>query len=547
MKKIFLTALYLFICPLLLLAQHDMNMSSTKEKPIELIEGYGNVNFKVTTSSKKAQDYFNQGLAMTYAFNHGAAISSFKRAAQIDPSLAMAYWGIAYANGININDPVLTPARMRESYKAVKKALSLSKNASKKEKDFINALMSRYSKDSMADQVKLNTAYKNAMEKLYNKYPDDLDAAVLFAESAMDLKPWQLWGNDGRPAEGTLEIEKVLEYVLSVDSNHIGANHFYIHTMEASPTPEKAYRSAVRLKTLAPAAGHLVHMPAHILFRIGDFEGASEANLKAINRDTSFLSRHGYKMPYVMYYYHNIDFLSASRTMEGKYKDAMDASYKVIKGGEPFLKEMPFMDFIYISPVMIMSSFGKWNDLLALPSRDTSLHIASAMQSYGKGLAYASLGNINDAQTELNKFMLEKKKVPADAMVKLSGAYNILNIAMYKLQAKIAQMKNKNEDAVAFLNKAVDEENYLSYDEPPDWFVSIRPFLGAALIRSGKHIEAESIFREDLKKNPKSPWSLFGLAEALKLQGKTDESFKVEAEFSGVWRNADTKLDLKNF
>lgn len=533
-------------------AQQDHNMNADKSgnisNPAVLIPGLGNYHHKVTTKNKQAQKFFDQGLVLIYAFNHNEAIRSFQKAAELDPMCAMAYWGIAYALGPNYNLPADNDQR-KLAYKSMRKAVKHSHHVSQSEKDYIAALSKRYTKDvNSIDQQSLDLAFKNAMKKLHEKYPEDPDAATLYAESLMNLKPWQLWNKDGSPAEGTPEIVSVLESVLKNYPEHPGANHYYIHAVEASNDPGKGLASAKQLKTLVPSAGHLVHMPAHILFRVGDYEGASDANIEAIKSDDIYIKNFNPQGVYpLMYYNHNINFLSVSRMMEGKYSDAVRNANVIAVNVKPMLGQMQMIEGIYANPLFILFSFGKWDEIIAIPEADTSFKLYSALFHFFRGTAYASKGNVTSAKIEKDKFLLFGESVPADALIGLTPASVILHIAEDFLGGKIALAEGDTSSALAMFKSAVEEENMVNYDEPPDWYPSVRLTLGAVLFLTGDYSAAESVFRDDLKKYPHNGRGLFGLLECLKAQDKESEAKIVSDEFNDAWKNAEVTLNISEY
>ncbi|MBK9331497.1 MAG: tetratricopeptide repeat protein [Ignavibacteria bacterium] len=550
--KILFSILILFIFSGILFSQSDHRMENEKNKeedknPAVIIPGLGNYSFKVSTKNKKAQQYFDQGLTLVYSFNHNEASRSFTMAAKLDPDLAMAYWGIAYALGPNINMPADNEQR-KQAYTAINTAIKLSKNSSIKEKDYIYALSKRYAKDvdNVPQSVK-NKEFSYAMKSVMTKYPKDLDAAVIYAESLMNLKPWQYWNEDGTPADGTEEIVSVLESVLKKNPKHPGANHYYIHAVEASNNPGRALPSAEVLKDLIPSAGHLVHMPAHIFFRVGDYSGASQSNIAAINADESYISRYKPEGIYpVMYYNHNINFLSVSKMMEGKYSDAVSAANKIAENVRPFLKDMLMLEGFFANPLLIYISFGKWDEIINIPAPDTSLHLYSAICYYAKALAYAETGNLELTRNSLNEFLHFKSLVPKDAYIGLTPADLILNMMQDIIFAKIALAEDKPENAFKLFEDAVAKENKVNYNEPPDYYPSVRLMLGSALFMNEKYEEAEKVFRDELKKYPHNGRGLFGLKESLTAQGKNSEAAEIEIQFQKAWKDAEVQLSMSN-
>jgi tetratricopeptide (TPR) repeat protein len=548
MKRVAL-ALVLSLVSTTAFSQHQ-HSSPADTKPASLIEGLGEHHHPVSTTNAEAQRFFDQGLAFVYAFNHDEAIRSFKRAAELDPGLAMAHWGVALALGPNINLDI-DAAREKLAYEAIQKAVALAAKAPEHERAYIEALQKRYSNDPKADLKKLEIDYKNAMGELARRYPDDLDAATLYAESAMDLRPWQLWSLDGQPAEGTEEIVAVLESVLKRDPDHIGANHYYIHAVEASRHPEWALPSAQRLKVLAPAAGHLVHMPAHIDIRTGNYEAAARANAYAAEADRDYIKNNGAQGVYpMMYYTHNLHFLSIAHSMQGRLRDAKRAADQLEAHLNPYLDNMPGMipmiDGFMPLPTLTLVRFRLWNDVLKMPAPDKRLAATNALWHFSRGMAYAGTGKIDSAESERNVLRAAAKNIPPGAMYGINTASNILKIAENVLSAKIAFAKNDKNSAIELLKKAVGVEDSLSYTEPSDWIMPVRETLGGVLLLSGNHAEAEKVFRADLEKNLRNGRSLFGLQESLNAQGKKSAAQFVQREFQLAWKNADTQLRIED-
>ncbi|MDT5061416.1 MAG: hypothetical protein QOH63_1875 [Acidobacteriota bacterium] len=546
MKHITLTLAFFLATIPTIFAQNNsgsMNMAG-EDQPATLMSGLGSFHHAVSTTNKEAQRFFDQGFTLVYAFNHEAAVRSFKRAAELDPQMAMAYWGIALALGPNINLDV-DPEREKAAYDAVQKALALAAKAPENERAYINALAKRYSTDPKADLRKLAVDYKNAMGELVKQFPDDLDAATLYAESGMDLRPWQLWMKDGKPAEGTEEIVAVLEAVLRRNPNHIGAIHYYIHAVEASPHPERALAYVAKLPANVPAAGHLVHMPAHIYMRTGDYDNAARSNEVAAKADEAFFKLTGTAGMYpVMYYNHNLHFLAIAYSMEGRFNDAMRAANQLESNVGPHVKEIPMLEGFMTTSTLMLVRFRRFDDILKLPQADPSRPATSAVQHFARGMAYAATGKVEDASNELKAFNETRKAIPAEASFGLNPASSILQIAENVLGARIATAKHDNNAAIVLLRKAVETEDSLAYDEPPAWFLPVRESLGGTLMLNGDYMEAEKVFRADLEKNLHSGRSLFGLMESLKAQHKQQAAALIRKEYESAWKNADVKLDL---
>ena len=545
MKHCLTIAIGLLFCTVVCAQHADIGMKG--DKPAELVSGMGTHHHPVSTTKPEAQKFFDQGFAFVYAFNHDEAIRSFKRAAEIDPELAMAYWGVAYALGPNINLDV-DPEREKAAYEAVQKALSLAAQASEHERGYIEALAKRYSIAPDADLKKLALDYKNAMRELVKRYPDDLDAATLYAESAMDLTPWKFWTADGKPAEGTEEIVSTLESVLRRDPNHIGAIHYYIHAVEASPHPERALAYAPKLPKLMPAAGHLVHMPAHVYQRTGDYYAAALSNREAAKVDEAYIQAHGGESIYpLMYYSHNLHFLAIASATAGRFGDAMDGARRLEAYVGPHVKEMPMLEgFMNVTPLALVQ-FSRWDDILKLPQPDASLVATTALWHFARGIAFSAKGRNADANREYAALFESEKAIPSDASFGLNSAGQILKIAENVLGARVAPMtKTDTKTPIELLRKAVELEDALAYDEPPAWFLPTRQLLGGALLSSGDYTGAEQVFRADLERNKRNGRSLFGLMESLKAQHKDHAAAMVEREFANAWKNADTKLTVPN-
>jgi tetratricopeptide (TPR) repeat protein len=482
---------------------------------------------------------------MIYGFNHEEAVRSFKRAAELDPQMAMAWWGVAYALGPNINYEV-DPDHERSAFDAVQKALALTKDAPANERAYIEALAKRYSNDPKADLKKLAVDYKNAMGELSRKYPDDLDAATLYAESMMDLRPWQLWSADGKPAEGTEEVIAVLESVLKRNPNHPGAIHYYIHAVEASPHPERALAYAPKLPQLMPMAGHLVHMPAHIYERVGDYQSAARSNAEAAAADEAYFKATGMQGYYSMYYAHNLDFLAIANSMQGRYREAIDAANKLADFTRPMIKGMPMFEPILAKPILMWERFHRWDEIMKAPQPDASLPATLAVWHFARAMAFVARGDVGNAESEHKAFMETAKLVPPDSMSSLNPTSKVLAIAADVLGARVAEAKHDYQRALDLFSKGIKDEDSLAYDEPPQWFHPVRELFGGYLLRRGNYVDAEGIFRNDLERNKHSGRSLFGLMESLKAQKKSEAAAAAQKEFESAWKNADTKLSISD-
>jgi tetratricopeptide (TPR) repeat protein len=509
-----------------------------------LLKGLGNYHHPVATRNPEAQRFFDQGLTLLYAFNHDEAARSFRRAAELDPNLAMAWWGVALALGPNYNLPQVDAEQTKSAYAALQKALKLADSAPEHERAYVKALAARYSADPKPDGKKLLEAYAKAMRQLSERYPDDLDAATLAAESAMNLRPWQLWSPGGEPAEGTAALVQTLESVLRRNPDHPGANHYYIHAIEASPYPERALPSAGRLAALVPAAGHLVHMPAHIYARVGDYETAARANEQAIEADRAYLKSSGARGIYpLMYFSHNIHFLAFARAAQGRFNEAKKAADDLVGHVGPHVKDMPMLEGFLPTPTLVLVRFRRWQDVLAIPRPEPNLRISTAIWHFARGMAYAAQGNLEDAAKEREAFLTAREAVPEETMYsQWNMARSVLEVAEGLLGARIAVALKDRDSAIDFLNKAVKAEDALHYGEPPDWLLPVRETLGGVLLQHGDAAEAEKVFRADLERHRQSGRSLFGLAASLKAQKKDYAARMVQLEFQRAWKNAAPQL-----
>jgi tetratricopeptide (TPR) repeat protein len=505
-----------------------------------IFDGLGGLHHPVTTKTNSilSQKFFDQGLTFVYAFNHDEAAASFEQAAQYDPEMAMAYWGIALSLGPNINLPE-DDSRGKEAYAAIMKAKSLEANVSAPERQYIDALAQRYAPDGKINDA-LQLAYANAMREVARQNPDDPDAGTLFAESMMDLHPWQLWTLDGKPADGTPEIVATLEGVLAKYPDHLGANHYYIHAVEASPNPERALPEAQRLPKLAPAAGHIVHMPSHIYFRVGDYDASATANLAAIKVDKIYLRERNPKGVYpMMYVPHNIAFLWASYMMEGDSRGAFQAS-RELDDAVPLdmVRQMPAMEAVTPSRYFTEARFGKWDAILKEPAPPADMTFTTGVWHYARGLAFAAKNRPDDALNEKNKLDAIVASTPPDRIVGFNSENRLLAMGAATLAGAIDSAKGNHDDAIKNLKDAVAIQDALNYEEPPPWYYPVRETLGMELLAAGKPQDAEQVFRDDLKQYPENGWSLEGLALCLHARN-ADEAASVEDRFKKAWSHAD--------
>jgi tetratricopeptide (TPR) repeat protein len=523
--------------------QHEGHGAAAK--PATLMTGLGRLHHPIATRNVEAQKFFDQGLTFVYAFNHDEAIRSFRRAAELDPASPMPHWGIALALGPNINLDV-DPEREAAAYEAAQRAKTLAANAPANERAYVDAVVTRYSNRPDADLKALAVQYKDAMRDLVRAYPSDLDAATLYAESLMDLNPWQLWSTDGKPADGTLEIVSALEGVLKRDPSHIGANHYYIHAVEASRRPDRAGPSAKRLETLVPAAGHLVHMPAHIYMRTGNYRGAVDSNARAAEIDREYITASGADGVYpTMYYNHNLDFLASAAMMTGQYADAKRAADLVVANATPMIAQMAELEPFAAKTVFVLLRFGRWNDILARPAPDATHLLLATVDHYARGIAHAALGRAADAERERAACDQARRKIPDKADWGYNKASAILAVMNASLDAWIARANGDDETAIRSWRDAVAAENRLAYNEPPDWYYPTRESLGAALLRAKRYADAERVFRDDLARNPNNARSLFGVWQALVATKKPAAA--AEKQFREAWKHADVQLTLADF
>ena len=515
--------------------------------PVTLVTGLGDLHHPVSTNNPQAQQFFDQGLRFIYAFNHDEAARSFQHAAELDPTLAMAYWGVAEAVGPNYNDPA-DPDRFKHAHEAVQKAIDLSSGASPSEQAYIQAMAKRFPADPNSDLKKAAEDYRDAMRQVVAQYPDDLDAATLFAEAGMNLHPWGLWHQDGTPEVGTEEIVATLETVLKRDPNHLGAVHYYIHSVEASNDPGRALAGANKLASLAPGAGHIVHMPAHIYIRTGDYDAAVKTNEEAATVDRAYIKESGAQGIYpMMYYSHNLHFVAMCGAMNGRYAEAKKNADLLVANVGPHVKEMPPLEGFMTIPVAVEVRFHHWNEILKMPAPDPSMKTATVFWHFGRGLAFAGTGKLAEAAAEYKIVADAEAATPPDVIFQMpinNKAKDIMKIAENVVGAKIAMAKKDNAGAIAMLREAVAIQDKLNYGEPPDWFYPVRENLGAALLMSGDAAGAEKVFREDLDRNPRNPRSLFGLQQALLEQKRDYDAGFVQKQFNTSWKGGPEALKL---
>ncbi len=525
--------------------QQDVASTTVPGQTAPRLQNLGEHRFPVTTQSARAQLFINQGLMLAYGFNHAEAHRSFAEAARLDPDCAMAYWGMALVLGPNIN-MTMNPENEPQTHALVKEALALKPKVSEKERAYIDALATRYDGVVKNDRRALDLAYMEAMRALSIRYPDDLDAATLYAESVMDLRPWDYWTRDHRPYPETIEVMRVLEDVLANNPNHPGAIHLYIHTVELA-RPELAEAAAERLWTLAPGAGHLVHMPSHIFRRIGRYADASRSNQDAIAADEDYITQCRAQGVYPLAYYpHNIHFLWDSATMEGRRAVAIEAARKSAASiPDGAWREVPLLHQFVVAPLLAYVRFGDWEAILAEPRPPEDSLFWTGTWHYARGLAFTSQGRLVAADEErqaLERIAAQDTLKDLRVTFSRNGAQAILAIAGEVLAGELAARRGDYDEAIARLHRGALLEDNLIYNEPPDWHVPVRQSLGAVLLDAGRPAEAEAVYWQDLRRNPENGYALFGLMQSLQAQGRTKAAAQIEVRFRQAWNAADITL-----
>ncbi len=517
------------------------------EQQAPLLDNLGNHHYPIATHSKLAQRYFDQGLILAYGFNHAEAARSFRASARLDPNCAMCYWGIAYVLGPNINAAMEKDA-VSEAWQAMEKAVSLSQKATEKERAYIQALAKRYVQTPVENRKSLDLAYANAMREVQKRYPNDLEAATLFAEALMDTVPWDYWEENGAPKPQGREIMATLESVLARNPNHPGANHLYIHAVEKEH-PELGVDAANRLLNLVPGSGHLVHMPSHIYIRVGRYHDAVVSNQRAIAADDSYISQcHAQGLYPLAYMPHNHHFLWFGALMTGQSKIAMQAAQKTAMVDKTLLHQPDLagsLQHFYTIPLFTLTRFSQWDEILATPAPSEDLNYPTGIWHYARGKAFIAKNQAEKAALELEK-LRSLSSDPALKDIKIWGfnsTSDILNLATEVLAGELAAKQGKDESAIAHLQTAVKLEDDLIYTEPADWSQSARQSLGTVLLKLGRPTEAEQVYREDLKIYPDNGWSLYGLSQSLQAQGKMKEAKEAQRQFQNAWKYADVRLE----
>ena len=516
--------------------------AKTESVTTGLYEGFGDYQRTISTKSELAQAYFNQGIQLMYGFNHDEAIRSFHLATEADPTAAMPWWGIAYSHGININDPEMGDERSRLAREAADKALKLISNAVPVEAALIKAVSARYAYPAPEDRSGLDQAFADAMQAAYKAFPKDPEVGTIYGDSLMNLQPWDYWGNDGSPKGRVEEIVAVLEKTMQLHPDHPGANHFYIHTVEASKDPDRAVPAADRLRTLVPGAGHLVHMPSHIYIRVGRYADAVDANAKAVEADRVYFDKAPEPAMYAIYYAHNLHFLSYAAMMSGRYEDAMRAARDLENEmpEEPLKAFAGLIDGIMPSNFHTLIRFGKWEAILEEPAYKNYRLVSNAVRFYARSIANSALGRTEQARVEMKAFNTAMEAVPEDWYIFNNPVNKVLPIAEAMIEGELLWREGKKEEAFAKLRFGIQEEDALIYDEPPGWMVPVRHALGALLMADGQAEEAEAVYREDLVRNRNNGWALIGLQKALREQGKNEEANALDSKIKAAWSKADT-------
>jgi tetratricopeptide (TPR) repeat protein len=533
-------ALALGFAPGLATATHAQS-----EPDVPLYDNLGDLHYAIGTDVPLAQRYFDQGLRLYYAFNHAESIRAFEEAARQDPECAICHWGVALAYGPNINMPMDRDAALA-AYAALERARSLAQHATPRERALIEALSVRYVADPPDDRAALDSAYARAMGDVAARYPDDVEAATLYAESLMDLSPWQYWTRDGEPRPDTPELLAQLERAMAAAPDHPGANHFYIHAVEAVQ-PERALEAAERLAGLMPGAGHLVHMPGHIYIRVGRYADAIRANEHAVHADETYIRDHNPAMGVYTagYYPHNYDFLAFAASMIGRRDQAISAAEKVAELAPTEMMGAPGMTFLQhfaMRHLQLKVRFDRWDDIMGVPAPSEELVHARALWHYARGRALTARGDLPAADAELARVRaLVDEADRAGLALEFNESAHILTIAAEVLAGHIAAERGDYDHAIEHLRAAARQEDELVYGEPPEWTVPVRQDAGRILLRAGRYADAEQAFRQDLDRFPDNGWSLRGLAEALRGRGEGAEADGVMERFDRIWAGGEVR------
>ena len=517
-----------------------------------VFKNLGTHHHPITTDNPETQKYFDQGINLLFGFNHAEAIRSFREAARLDPNCAMCWWGVAFALGPNINLP-MQPDAVAPAWDALQKALALQGHASPEERGWIQVLRERYSQDPQADRAKLDEAFAQGMGRLWIAFHDDLDSGVFYAEAMMDTQPWNYWEADGKTPRGHgAEIVSTLEEIIKREPNHPGALHLYIHAVEASNSPERAEAAADRLETLMPDAGHIVHMPSHIYFRVGRYKDAAHVNELAAEADENYVEACKAQGFYPLAYYtHNLHFLWTSSSMMGQYAAAEDAAHRVVKNaaqGAPMAAAIPPVQLYMIVPFVTDIRFGKWDKALAEPKPSDDLKLVKAVWLYTQGFAHANKGAFKQAVDDRAQLaaMIDNKEFAAIDAFPVPGT-QLAQLGLTLVDAEIARKQGHVREALAAFRKANDLYNALPYTEPDYWYQPVSHLYGAALLQAHRPKEAEKVYRASLDRHRIDGWALYGLMQSLKAQGKVKQAATVKKDFALAWQLADVKLTSSRF
>ena len=548
MKKVLLGLVIAIMASTNLLANEKILISKTQAP---LLKGLGEHKHKISSDINGVQRYFNQGLILSFAFNHAEAIRSFIGSQRLDPECAMCFWGEALALGPNINvnsdgKVIMSPENRIQAYKAINKGLKLSKKSPEKEQDYIKALSVRYDGNPKTNRVDLDIAYAKSMEELSKKYPDDNDAASLYAEALMNTMPWDYWADNGNPRPDTVKVIESLERVLKNDPNHPLAIHLYIHAVEASSNPSRAEKYADKLADLVPGAGHLVHMPAHIYWRVGRYNDASIANINAAKVDEDYIAQCNSQGLYpAMYYPHNIHFLWAASTMEGRSELSINSALKVsnyIKDEQ--IRQIPLIEFFQTLPLLSYIRFAKWEEILSYKKPNEDFKFSLGIYHYARSIAFSSIGNFNKAKNEQKKILVNNQSDEIKVLIKAGQPSDkLLEISNYLALGQIELNKENFSSAIEYFRNAVKIQDQLPYREPEFWYYPTRQTLGHALLLNKNFNEAVKVFNKDLKQYPKNGWSYYGLYMAYDGLDNKIMSDKAIDKFDKIWQFSDIKLN----
>jgi len=510
-----------------------------------LFENLGNLTVPISTSNGEAQKFFDQGVRLSYAFNHAEAHRSFMEASRLDPNSAMTFWGQAYALGPNINDPLPDDERKQKANEALEKAKKLASKANPKEQALIEALAARNSEDLTMDIADLNNAYMQAMAKVVAEYPEDANIQTMYGESVMNTMPWNYWDNEGNPAPNTLKGKSALEKAIQLDPDHPGAHHYYIHMMELT-NPDLAIPSADKLGALMPAAGHIVHMPGHIYIRVGRYQDSVKANQEAILADEDYISQCFAQGMYPLAYYpHNLHFLWSAASLLGDSQTAIDAAKKTAeKVPAAELASLPFLQDFASTPLLAYTRFGKWNEILTIPYQGDDYKHLKLIRHYARAIAFLRKDNLKEAKEELEAIDTMKNDPELENIVAnyTNPSSSIAKVAYSMVSGEVAAAEGDLGKAIEHLREAVVFEDQLIYSEPAPWHIPARQTLGSILLKAKKYGEAEKVYKEDLEELRQNGWSLMGLYQSLMAQNKEDEARVIKEEFDRAWKDADIEI-----